>query len=100
MTSIDIVQDYLKMFVSKEDSSAPRAKDGAQAVGLAAAFEAKSNKSPLEKEVQLYSLLMVSKTEPVCNAINPLDFWPGEGSSFPILRLLEDERLRTFAKKT
>ena len=28
---------------------------------------------------------MVSKTEPVCNAINPLEFWPGEGSSFPIL---------------
>ena len=55
------------------------------AVGLAAAIEAKSNKSPLEKEAQLYSLLMVSKTEPVCNAINPLDFWPGEGSSFPIL---------------
>ena len=28
---------------------------------------------------------MVSKTESVCNAINPLEFWPGEGSSFSIL---------------
>ena len=82
---LDIVQDYLKLFVSKEDSSAPRGRGGAQAVGLAAAIESQFNKSPLEKEVQLYSLLMVSKTESVCNAMNHLEFWPGEGSSFPIL---------------
>ena len=82
---LDIVQDFLKLFVSKEASSVPRGKGGAQAVGLAAAIETKTNKSPLEKEIQLYSFLMVSKTESVCNAINPLEFWPGEGSSFPIL---------------
>ena len=50
-------------------SSAPRGKGGAQAVELAVAIETKANKLSLEKEVQLYLRIMVSKTEPVCNAI-------------------------------
>jgi len=70
------------LFVSKEASSLPRGKGGAQAVGLAAAIETKTNKSPLEKEIQLYSFLMVSKTKSVCNAINPLEFGQGKVQAF------------------
>ena len=44
---LDIVQDYPKLFVSKEASSVPRGRIGAQAVGLAAAIETKTNKSAL-----------------------------------------------------
>ena len=53
-------------------------------MGLAAASN--SRKSPLEREIDLYTEYMLNKGEEACNATNPLEFWANDGMmAFSIL---------------